>query len=132
MQSLKAELAKPTKHAKAMTPEILRDIYDHVDFTDPQQLVCYMAILVGFHLFLRKSNLVPESTTAFNPEEQLTMADAFIAGWLVLINIRWSKTIQYKQKDLHLPLIPAKCRAICPIYWAKYMIKKYWGNPRIH
>ena len=64
-----------------------------------------------------------ESTTTFNPDEQLTRANAFIAGWLVLINIRWSKTIQYMQKDLHLPLTPAKCRAICPIYWVRYMQK---------
>ena len=94
------------------------------------EVVCYMALLVGFYLFLRKSNLVPESTTTFNPKEQLTRADAFIAGWLELINIRWRKTIQYKEKELHLPLIHTKCQAICPIYWVKYMLQLIPGEPQ--
>ena len=72
IQSLRAELAKPVKQAEAMTPEILRDIYDHVNLQDPVELICYTALLVRFYLFLCKSNLVPKSTTTFNPKEQLT------------------------------------------------------------
>ena len=81
-------LAKPVKQAKPMTPGILRDIYDQVDLSDPMKMVCYTALLIGFYLFLRKNNLMPDSSDTFNPDEQLTRADVFIAGWLVLINIR--------------------------------------------
>ena len=85
MQALKAALARPVKQAEPMAPKILRDIYDYVDLTDPLQLVCYTSILVGFYLFLRKSNLAPESTTTFNPDKQLTRADA-IHQWMVGTN----------------------------------------------
>ena len=129
IQLLWAELAKPVKQAEPMTPEILREIYNHMDLTDTMEVVCYTAILIGFYLFLRKSNLVPESTVTFNPEEQLTRGDLFITGWLVLVDIRWSKTIQYKQKELLLPLIPAKCRVICPIYWIRYMLMLVPAKP---
>ena len=95
---LKAELARPTKQAHPMTPQLLREIYDHVDHEDPVELVCYTAILVGFNLFLHKSNLVPDSSNIFNPDEQLTRADALLAEWMVLICLRWNKTITIQAK----------------------------------
>ena len=69
IQALKAKLAKPVKQAKAMTPQLLRAIYDQVNLQDVTEVVCYTAILIGFYLFLRKSNLVPDSTLTFNPNE---------------------------------------------------------------
>ena len=130
IQALRFELAKPTKQAKAMTPQLLRQIYNHVDLNKPLEVVCYTAILIGFYLFLRKSNLVPDSSVTFNPEQKLARGDVFIAGWLVVLDIRWSKTIQYKEKELLLPLIPAKCQAICPIYLIWYMLMSIPWQPQ--
>ena len=124
IQVLRVELAKLTKQAWPITPEVLREIYDQVNLQDPLE-VCYTAILVRFYLFLRKSILVPDSSVSFNQNEQLTRGDLYAMGWLILINIRWSKTIQYQQKDLLMALIPSPCRAICPIYWLRYMVKRF-------
>ena len=129
IQALCAELARPVKQAWPVTPNLLREIYDQVNLSDPMEVVCYGAMLVGFYLLLRKSNLVPDSSISFNPNEQLTRADVLMAGWMVLINIRWSKTIQYKQKEILMPLIPAPCRAICPIYWVRYIMKMFPTDP---
>ena len=84
IQALKAELAKPVKQAIVMMPELLRDMYNYIDLQDPLEVVCYTAVLVRFYLFLWKSNLVPNSTLSFNPDEQLTRGDVLIAGWLVV------------------------------------------------
>ena len=54
IQSLKAELAKPTKQAIPITPQILREIYDQVDWSQPIEVVCYMALLVRFTYFYIK------------------------------------------------------------------------------
>lgn len=124
MRAIRQELAHPIKQAEPMTTTMLKDIYNFVQLTDEFQIVCYTALLVGFYLFLRKSNLVPDSKTSFDGEKQLTRADVEIGNNLVLVVVKWSKTIQYKQKELLLPLLPARDLAICPVFWLKLMQKK--------
>lgn len=121
MRAIKRELAHPIKQAEPMTPDILKDIYNVLNLNKPYEIVCYTAILVGFYLFLRKSNLVPDGKNNFNPAEQLTRGDARKGKNMVLMVIRWSKTLQFQEKQLLLPLIPAKDVTICPVYWINYM-----------
>ena len=84
---------------------------------------CYSALVIGFCLFLRKSNLVPDTQEGFNPMEQLTRQDVWQQGKLTMIEIRWSKTNQYRERDLLLPLIPARNKLICPVFWIKQLFK---------
>lgn len=121
MRALKQELAHPIRQAEPMTPDMLRAIYDHVELGNHFQLVCYTALLVGFYLFLRKSNLVPENKSSFDPQKQLTRGDVQIGKNMVLVVIKWSKTIQYKEKELLLPLLPASDITICPVFWLRLM-----------
>ena len=72
MMSIKRELAGPTKKAVPVTARLLTEIYRHVNLQSDQELVCYVALLVGFYLFLRQSNLAPDTCTTFNHKEQLT------------------------------------------------------------
>lgn len=124
MRAIKQELAHPIKQAEPMTPQLLRQIYEHVDLKDECHIVCYTALLVGFCLFLRKSNLVPEGAGNFNPQKQLTRADVRLGENIALVMVRWTKTIQYKEKELVLPLLSAKDLRLCPIFWLKLMCKK--------
>lgn len=122
LKGLKHELARPVRQAVPVTPDLLRRMYNWVDMSSVKQIVCYTALLMGFYLFLRKSNLVPESATAFNEGEQLVRSDVKIGRSLVLIEIKWSKTLQFKEKLLLLPLIPAKDKRICPVFWLRMMM----------
>lgn len=124
LRAIRLELVHPVRQAEPMTPSMLRAIYNHVDLSSVTDIVCYTALLVGFYLFLRKSNLVPESRTSFNPKKQLTRADVQIGENMVLVIIKWSKTIQYQEKELLLPLLPAKDKSLCPVFWVKLMFKK--------
>lgn len=124
LRAIKRELAHPVKQAEPVTPDLLRRIYRLVDLTDVAQIVSYTALLVGFYLFLRKSNLVPDGKQNFNPNKQLTRADVQVGQNMILVVIKWSKTIQYKEKELLLPLLPAKDMTICPVFWLKLMLKK--------
>lgn len=130
MRAIKHELAHPVKQAAPMTPELLRRIYHVVDFTDTLQLVAFVAVLLGFYMFLRKSNLVPDTRHSFCPDHQLTRSDVRIGNSLVVVEIRWSKTLQYKQKELLLPLLPLRHLEICPIYWLRVMINRVKARPR--
>lgn len=124
LRAIKQELSHPIRQAEPMTVDVLRQIYNKIDLDNGFDIVCYTALLVGFYLFLRKSNLVPDSKNSFNPQKQLTRADVQIGKNMVLIIVRWSKTIQYKEKELLLPLLQAKDIRVCPVYWVKLMCSK--------
>ena len=53
--------------AVPMMPELLATISRFVDVEDGTQFACWLAILSGFYLLLRKSNLVPDSCCSFDP-----------------------------------------------------------------
>ena len=74
-QGLKNLLPAGTKQMKPITPEMLLKIYDVVDFTNLTDMVAWVATLVGFTLFLRRSNLVPEAMDKFDPEKQFCRKD---------------------------------------------------------
>lgn len=124
MRAIKTELAHPLRQAAPVKPDLLRRIYHHVKLDSIFDIVCYTTILVGFYLFLRKSNLVPDGASQFDPDKQLTKSDIQIGPKMILVVIRWSKTIQYKEKELLLPLLPAADVTICPVFWLKLMLKK--------
>lgn len=123
MRAIKAELAHPIKQAEPMSPAILKQIYNWVNLSEVKDIVCFTALLVGFYLFLRSSNLVPESKKEFNPKKQLIRTDLQLGQSIILVIIKWSKTIQYQEKELLLPLLPARDITICPVFWLKLMLK---------
>ena len=47
----------------------------------------------------------------------------------MMIEIRWSKTIQFKQKILRLPVLPTRNKAICPVFWMHYVINMIPAQP---
>ena len=74
-QGLKRVLLHEVKQAEPITLQLLLKMSSAVDYTDHVEMVAWVATLVGFTMFLRKSNLVPESMEKFNPEQQFTRAD---------------------------------------------------------
>ena len=65
-------------------------------------------IIFAFHMLLRKSNLVPNTQKSFDPSKQLARKNLCLADNAILVDIEWSKTLQYKQKVLPLPLVQLK------------------------
>lgn len=129
LRAIKFELAHPIKQAEPVTPELLRELYDFIDLSSLRDIVCFTALLLGFYMFLRKSNLVPDTLQGFNPSEQLIRSDIRIGNGLVLVEIKWSKTLQYREKILLLPLIPASDKRICPVFWLQLMLGKIQASP---
>ena len=73
------------------------------------------AYLLAFFSFLRISNLVPHSISAFNPLEQLCRADIIFSDPGAHILVKWSKTLQSKNtiKIIKIPALPSL--PICPV-----------------
>ena len=115
-KGLRLALAWPVRQAEPVNPEILMNMFKFVDIQDEEQIMAWTELLYGFHL-LDKSNLVPDTQKEFHPEKQIARQDICLAKHTVLVNIQWSKTLQYKEKLLHVPLIQLKNKLICPVHW---------------
>ena len=62
--------------------------------------------------FFRKCNLLPPTTTSFDPQQHLRNCDIAFYPWGINLVGRWSKTIQYKNCTLLVP-IPRINRSSC-------------------
>lgn len=53
----------------------------------------------------RKSNLVPISISKFDSIKQLTRGKILLENDILIVLVKWSKTIQFGQHILRIPLI---------------------------
>ena len=130
-QGLKRVLVHALKQAEPMTPELLLKISKVVNFRDDVDMVAWTATLLGFYMFMRSSNLVPDTMDNYNSEQQFRRADLNITSLqsAMMVEVRWSKTLQFKQKVLRFPMLPANNKAICPVFWTHHMITRIPAEP---
>ena len=128
---LKKAMPHAIKQAEPITPHILLKLSKVVNYKDQVEMVAWTVLLMGFYMFLRKSNLVPDTMTSFNKDQQFCRSDINLMGpdKAMMVEIRWSKTIQHKQKILRLPILPANNKAICPVFWVHYMVSRISAAP---
>ena len=63
----------------------------------------------------RKLHLLINKVGSFDPDKQLTKADfSFFPGG-ALIRVRWSKTLQFWEKVVQIPLIASPGSPFCPV-----------------
>lgn len=126
---VKRLLAHQIKQAEPVTPHILRQMSALVDLQDEKQVVCFTALVVGFYLFLRSSNLTCKTQTSFDPHKNLCRQDIRLASDIALIEIKWTKSIQFFERKLLMPVIKILAVEICPIAWLKHMIAMVPASP---
>ena len=107
MVKLESNIAKPLSLA------ILNKMAHHVDFDHSIQVAAWVAIVIGFHLLLCKSNLVPNSVAEFKTAQQLQCHDIHFHHGMALVNIKWSKT-RWIGNRVIMPLLKSKSPA-CPV-----------------
>lgn len=98
-----------------VTPAMLLDIYKQLDFEKRPDCVFWAACLVMFFGLLRRSNVLADSGK-FDPLRQLTRDSVLICDdqSLTLI-IRWSKTIQLKDRVLRISVPLIAPHPLCPV-----------------
>ena len=67
-----------------------------------------------FFSFFRKSNLLPPSTTEFDTKRHLRKCDVRWFLWGIILVVRWSKTIQYRDRTLLVPVPTIAHSSLCP------------------
>ncbi len=104
MMGCKRLMVHETRQAWPLTPQLLRQISLLVDQNDHTQVIAFAALFLGFYLFLRRSNLVSENQAGTN-FHGLHKCDVQLSTNAALISVTWSKTVQFRERILQLPLL---------------------------
>ena len=82
-----------------------------------------MAVLVAFTLILRVSNIGPAARKDFNSHQHFLRSDLVLKEGIWTLGVRWSKTIQFRNKILWALIVPSQDKRICPHTWMQRMIR---------
>ena len=82
-------------------------------------------LLLGFFAFLRLSNLAPHSVTAFDHTRHFTGHDVFFTKKHLKLIIKWSKTMQNRDKVQCITVPKLKNKLICPFRAVKRLQSLY-------
>lgn len=116
-RGIQRKLGKPPNQKLPITPQLLVSIYSKLDCSLPMYKAFWAACLVAFFCFLRKSTLLPKSLSGIDIAKSLCISDVSVqpdkSG--LLLRIRHTKTIQFGQRILQLPLAAAPGSVLCPV-----------------
>ena len=115
LQGLRRNNKHVPQQAAPITPTILQNMYNNLNFEIEKDRVFWAVILLSFFLLFRKSNLVPDKKFGFNPDRQLTWSDVNFQEGQVTVTIRWTKTNQYRDEVLTFPLKEMRGSQLCPV-----------------
>ena len=103
------------KQALPITPPILVQIHSILDLSSPLHTTLWSSFLLSFFLFARKSNMVPQSPSKFDPDKHLMRKDISVCKSGMIVTIKWSKNIQCSERRLRIPIaaVPGSC--LCPL-----------------
>ena len=85
-----------------------------LNFGNPFDICFWAACLVAFFSFFRKSNLLIPVPHQFDPSKHLCVSDVRFSPTGAVLSVRWSKTIQFKQRTLLIPLLRMAGSPFCP------------------
>ena len=97
-----------------ITPKILLYIFELISLHDSKQLCFWAACLVAFFSFLRKSNLFPRSAVHFDANHQISREHVIFNPTGVCLNVLKTKTIQFSERTLKIPLPRIPDSPMCP------------------
>ena len=111
-----------------VTVDILLNIFQHFDFSNQLHICMHALFLVAFFSFLRISNLVPYASADCHADNAyfLKRQDVYFTASGAVLRVYRTKTIQFKQRvlDIPLPFIPNSI--LCPVT----ALKKYFCSAR--
>ena len=97
-----------------MTLEWLRSLAKLCDTIHCGQVFTVASLLI-FFAFLRISNIAPHASAAFDASRNLTPADIKVSKKIMNVSIKWSKTLQTRDK-IHVVTVPKLASPLlCPV-----------------
>jgi integrase len=91
------------------------DIILHAAGTSELDANVWAACLLMFFTLLRRSNVFCPAGRAFDGKKHLLRQDILFHPWGVQLRIKWTKTIQFKERCLEFPIPRAPRSLLCPV-----------------
>ena len=104
LQAVKRRLRNAPLAKLPVTPDMLMLIYCTIDVSEPFHAALWCSYLFAFFAFLRKSNVVSRSLASFDTTKHLTRGDVLRTRFGLTLILGWSKTVQFKNRVLQIPL----------------------------
>ena len=123
-RGMERKLQHKVHQALPVTPEILLKIRQVIDLKAEKDITKWALYLIAFFLVCRKSNLVPDSAKSFDPQKQLTRGHFEEIDENLRVIMKWTKTIQYNERQLVVPIRRIKGSKLCPVKAYKRMCTK--------
>lgn len=108
--------------ADPLLPEHLMLIYRALDHKNILHLVFWTAITLAYRCLLRKGHYTYST-------HMLRRQDVEFTDYGVCITLHSSKTIQYRERLVKIPVVAATGSALCPVYWLKVYFNKVRASP---
>lgn len=114
LRGIRRHLGDNVVRKKAITPEMLRQIFKHLNISVSFDATFWAACLTMFYGLLRRSNVLLTSAATFDVNKHLRRRDISYLPWGVMLHIRWSKVIQFRSRTFELPLPRLHNNVLCP------------------
>ena len=130
LKAIKRELSGAAHQTLPITPDILLKMYLFVDITKPKGLADWSCFLTSFYCLLRKSSAVPTSLSKFNPVTGLSrLKISFPASRNICLVLQThSKTDQFGNKNMIVPMVANPVQALCPVFHMKELFNRFHLN----
>ena len=115
--------------APPVTPDILIKLVSLVDLTNPVDVTYMSAFLCTFFLLARVSNIVPRTSASFDPSIHLCRGDIVSTFTGLVVLFKHTKTIQFGQRRLLLPLLRMSHSPLCPVQMYELMCSLIPATP---
>lgn len=115
LTGIKRVKGEPPAQKLPITPCILLRIHSHLNLRTSFDATFWAACLVSFFGMLRKSHLLINSQRSIDMSKVLLRSDFQFYPWGALVTIRWSKTIQFRERVVQLPLPFIPDNPLCPV-----------------
>ena len=110
---------------------MLQNIRQVVNLNNKKQLVCWVALVVGFHLFPMKDNLVLESEKQLQPSH-VRRIDFASHGDVLMATFIQTKTAKFAVREIQVPMIRNAQPIIFPVYWFLHVVNTIHAKPFNH
>ena len=121
LRGLAREKAHCPVQAAPVTLDVLLRIRMQLDLAKPLHATFWCLFLFAFFLMARKSNLVPDSIPSFDPDKQLIRDRVKILEDHLIVTFPWSKTNQFGNRLLEIPLCEIPHSPLCPVSAFRHM-----------
>ena len=115
IKGLKRYLGMQSNRKQAITPLFLHRMAFFFDLRIPLHAAMWALFLVAFFSFLRKSNLVVENTRSVSSAKVLRRSHLLLRENTASLRIFATKTIQFAQRSLTIPLPVIPGSILCPV-----------------